>query len=90
MGVVDHDSSPDVTASALLRNGADSELRLLKQERKAERRLAAARHVLSKDEDRLCRFQDRVNRSRHFVATAEDALRECQERRSAGPSALAD
>ena len=69
----------------LLHTGAEAELRLLKKERKAERRLAAAIETLSADERRLRRAQQRVSASKAAVADAESRLREAQTQRAAGP-----
>ena len=84
------DRSLNQRARRLLRAGAAAELHLLKDERKAERRLAAARATLADDERRLERAQQRVDSSRQAVAEAEAALRECQLRRAAGPVRLED
>ena len=75
-----------VTAVALLNAGAEAELRLLKIERKAERRLAEAINNLEKDRKRLQRAQNRVAVSATAVADAEVRLREAQIRRAAGPA----
>lgn len=72
-------------AAALLALGAEAELRLLKRERKAERRLAAARETLAADEMRLERARQRVASSAAAVADAEARLREAQAARAAGP-----
>jgi hypothetical protein len=69
----------------LLHTGAQAELRLLKKERKAERRLAAAIATLTADERRLQRAQQRVSASKAAVADAEIRLREAQTQRAAGP-----
>jgi DNA repair exonuclease SbcCD ATPase subunit len=71
---------------ALLTAGAEAELRLLKAERKAEKRLAEAMAMLASNEARLLRAQQRLERSRESVAEAEAALREVRERRAAGPT----
>jgi hypothetical protein len=74
----------------LLTSGATAELRLLKQERKAEQVLADALAALERDQQRLARARQRVERSQVLVAEAEAALRECQARRAAGPLASAN
>ena len=74
----------------LLTAGAESELHLLRSERKAEKRLAEAVASLARDEDRLLRAQHRLERSREFVAAAEAALREVQTRRADGPNRVQD
>jgi hypothetical protein len=81
------DSSDDLESRAreLLRQGVAAELTLLKQERKAEQRLATARSALAEDETRLRKAQSRLDRSREAVATAEATLRDFQARRAAGP-----
>jgi hypothetical protein len=70
----------------LLAAGTEAERRLLKTERKAEKRLAKAMATLASDEDRLLRAQQRLERSHESVAAAEAMLREFQERRAAGPT----
>jgi hypothetical protein len=69
----------------LLADGAASELGLLKDERKAEKRLAEAMASLASDEARLLRAQHRLERSRELVAAAQANLREVQARRADGP-----
>jgi hypothetical protein len=76
----------DALARKLLRAGAEAERQFLKDERKAERRLAAARAALEQDRRRLERAQQRVDRGLQAVAEAEAELRECQLRRAAGPA----
>jgi hypothetical protein len=80
----EHDA--EAQAKDLLQSGATAELHLLKQERRAERRLAKARATLAEDQHQLERAQHRVAQSQRAVAEAEDALRQCQLRRAAGPS----
>jgi hypothetical protein len=85
-------SSPvdDVAASQvdeLLLAGADAEQRLLREERKAERRLETARAAMEKDAARLRKAQQRLERSRAAVSAAEAELRACQTRRATGPDA---
>lgn len=70
----------------LLTAGAEAEMRLLKDERKAEKRLTEAKATLASDEARLLRAQQRLERSRAAVAAAEATLREVQARRAAGPT----
>jgi hypothetical protein len=80
-----HEQSLDSETARLLSSRARSERQLLKEERAAERRLAAAREVLDKEESRLRRFQERTERRRQAVILAENALRQCQADRAAGP-----
>jgi hypothetical protein len=70
----------------LLTAGAKGELRLLRMERKAEKRLAEAKAMLASDEARLLRAQQRLERSHESVAAAEATLCEVQERRAVGPT----
>jgi hypothetical protein len=79
-----------IQTQELLRAGADAELRLLKQERKAEKRLTAALAAVAEDELRLQRAQQRLERSRAAVAEAQANLRDAQERRAAGSIASQD
>lgn len=74
----------------LLREAAGTEKGLLKQERKAERRLAKARETLADDEARLQKAQARAARTREAVAAAEEALREAQMLRAKGSARSAD
>jgi uncharacterized protein involved in exopolysaccharide biosynthesis len=69
----------------LLTAGATAELRLLKDERKAEHHLSNALAALRSDEARLRKIRERVERSRKAVAAAEANLRELQTRRATGP-----
>ena len=69
----------------LLTAGAIAELHLIKDERKAERRLADALATLVSDEARVRKAQQRLERSREAVAAAEASLREFQTRRATGP-----
>lgn len=78
----------NIDTNAQLARSAAAERRLLKQERKAERRLQDAREQLAKDERRLQRAQERFERSARVVTDAEVALRACQARRAAGPPSL--
>lgn len=68
----------------LLSAGAEAELNFLKLERKAEKRLGDARAAFAKDERRLQRAQQRLERGRELVTAAEVNLREAQARRGAG------
>lgn len=77
-------------AAELLSAGADAELRLLKRERKAERRLEDARAALAEDEKRLERARKRVAASAAAVAEAETSLKEAQAARAAGPRPAQD
>jgi hypothetical protein len=74
----------------LLSAGAEAELRLLRSERKAEKRLADAMSSCASDEDRLLRAQQRLERSRDAVAAAEATLRDVQTRRADGPVPVQD
>ena len=74
----------------LLTAGASAELRLIKDERKAERRLAEALAALVSDEARVRKAQQRLERSRDAFAAAEASLREFQSRRAAGPIRIQD
>ncbi|HEU0116676.1 MAG TPA: hypothetical protein VFQ80_18430 [Thermomicrobiales bacterium] len=76
-------------AKRRLDEAAKTERRLLKQERRAERDLAAARDALRDDEARLARAQDRVERRRADVAAAAARLRERQADRARGPAPAA-
>jgi putative cell wall-binding protein len=79
------ENSVEARAQELLDSGAAAELRLLKQERKAELHLAEALTALERNQQRLSRALQRVERSQALVSEAESALRECQARRAAGP-----
>jgi hypothetical protein len=70
----------------LLTAGTEAELRLLRDERKAEKRLVEAMASLASDEARVLRAQLRLERSREAVAATERTLREAQARRAAGPA----
>jgi hypothetical protein len=78
---------PDVKSrmARLLAAGAEAELKLLRTERKAEKRLADAKATLASEEERLLRAQQRLECSKESVAAAEAMLHEVQERRAAGP-----
>jgi outer membrane protein TolC len=79
------EDGPETQAEALLAAGAEAELRLLEQERRAEVRLAQAEATLEKDQARLDKAQERIERSRSAVKAAEEALRAAQEERAVGP-----
>ena len=81
-----HETDPGKTAYDLLLAGAEAELRLLKKERKAERRLAEAMAALADEERRLQQAQLRVAASLTVVAEAEGRLREARAQRAAGPT----
>jgi hypothetical protein len=85
-----HDADQQGRTAKLLTAGAEAELHLLRSERKAEKRLAEALASLAADEARLLRAQQRLERSRESVATAEAAVREVQARRAEGPSRAQD
>lgn len=88
---VEHGAAgPLERAADLLKEGAEAELRLLKRERKAERRLAEARATLAEDEKRLERARKRVASSAAAVAKAETRLSEAQAARAAGPRPAQD
>jgi predicted ribosome quality control (RQC) complex YloA/Tae2 family protein len=86
------DDSQDAAATAdeLLAAGATAEWRLLKQERRAEKRLANAIDELSRSEQRLRKAKERLEQSRAAVVAAETALGEAQARRATGPSVVSD
>lgn len=78
-------TTPEERAAELLRAGAAAELKLLRAEQKAERRLAAARAAMARDASRAEKARRRLERRRENVTTAELALRESQTRRAVGP-----
>ena len=90
--MADSTQDPDTQyrKAKLLASGADAELRLLKSERKAEKRLAEAVASRANDEASLLRAQTRLERSREAVAAAEAMLREVQLRRAHGPTRIQD
>jgi hypothetical protein len=90
MATTAHDPDTKTRMVKLLTAGAAAELRLLKMERKAEKRLTDAKAMLASDEARLLRAQQRLQRSHESVAAAEANLREVQERRAAGPTRTQD
>lgn len=79
------DVAPEASSQDLIRAGAEAELRLLRQERKAEVRLGAAVAVMEKDQARLQKAQERFERSRDSVDAAATTLREAQSKRAEGP-----
>ena len=81
-----HDPDLKNRMENLLAAGVEAELRLLKSERKAEKRLAEATARLASDEARLLRAQQRLERSHESLAEAEAILRDAQRRRALGPS----
>jgi hypothetical protein len=81
------DQEPASPGDELLRKGAEAELRLLGQERRAESRLSKAVSAMEKDRSRLDKAQNRLERSQKGVKVAKLALRDAQERRSFGPDA---
>jgi hypothetical protein len=85
MNADNHDHDQRHRMQELLAAGAMAELRLLKNERKAERRLAAALDTLADDKARLRKVQQRMERSREAVAAAKANLQDVQARRAAGP-----
>jgi hypothetical protein len=80
-----NDQDPRHRMQELLAAGALAEIRLLKNERKAERHLAAALNTLEGDKARLRKVQQRMKRSRDSVAAARANLQDVQARRAAGP-----
>jgi len=90
MTISNDEVSPEKRTLDLLHTGAEAELRLLKKERKAERRLAEAIAALAADERRLLRAQNRVAVSRSAVSDAETRLREAQAQRASGPAVAHD
>ena len=90
MNAGNDDQDPRDRTLELLTAGAVAELRLLRKERKAERRLADALATLASDEVRLRKAQQRLERSRAAVAAAEATLREVQASRAAGPTRAQD
>jgi small-conductance mechanosensitive channel len=75
----------EASSQDLIQAGAAAELRLLRQERKAEERLGAAVAVMEKDQARLHKAQERLERSRDSVDAAAATLREAQSKRAEGP-----
>ena len=79
-----------ILAEKLLTAGAVAEQELLRSERKAEKRLADATASFARDEARLHRAQERLERSRAAVSAAREALREVQAQRADGPPWVQD
>jgi hypothetical protein len=75
---------------ALLRAGSAAEERLLKRERKAEKRLVAAFAARAADRARVQKAEQRLARSEANVIAAETALRQRHEDRALGPDADQD
>jgi hypothetical protein len=90
MATSHHDPDKQSRAAKLLAAGAAAELDLLKDERKAEKRLAEAMASLVNGEARLLRAQHRLERSRESVAAAQATLLEVQARRADGPTPTQD
>ena len=90
MNADEHDQDQRERMLDLLSAGAAAELRLLRKERKAARRLADAMGTLARDEARLQSIQQRVKRRTDAVAAAEARLREAQANRAAGPACAQD
>jgi hypothetical protein len=90
MATSHYDPDKQSRSAKLLAAGAAAELDLLKDERKAEKRLAEAMASLASDEARLLRAQHRLQRSREYVAAAQATLREVQARRADGPPRTQD
>jgi hypothetical protein len=86
MAAIDQDLDTQILTEKLLTAGAKAELELLESERKAEKRLADAMAVLARDEARLRRAQERLERSRESVAAAVGTLRAVQAQRADGPT----
>jgi hypothetical protein len=90
MATSHYDPDKQSRSAKLLAAGAAAELDLLKDERKAEKRLAEAMASLANDEARLLRAQHRLERSRESVTAAQVTLREVQARRADGPTPAQD
>lgn len=79
--------APSLTeAQAMLQERAASELALLNDERKAERRLRKRMVALAREERRLAEAVERHSSRLALVTQAENALREAQDRRAVGPT----
>jgi hypothetical protein len=83
-----NESPIEVRARRLLTASAQAERRLLRQERKAEKRLTVARSELLDAEARLQRAQTRVDECRQAVLAAEGELEQSQRRRASGPATI--
>jgi hypothetical protein len=90
MATSHRDPDKQSRSAKLLAAGAAAELDLLKDERKAEKRLAEAMASLASDEARLLRAQHRLQRIRESVTAAKATLREAQARRADGPTPTQD
>jgi hypothetical protein len=90
MAAASQGSDTQTRAEQLLAAGAAAEQELLRNERKAEKRLADAMASLARDEARLRRAQERLDRSRQSVADAAETLREVQAQRGDGPTWVQD
>lgn len=86
MAASDQNLDPQTRTARLLATGAEAEHELLKSERKAEKRLADAAAAVAREEARLRRVQEQLDRSRKVLAAAAEALTEVQARRAAGPA----
>ena len=86
MAALDQNLDKQDLAEKLLTTGAKAEQELLKSERKAEKRLEEAMGALARDEVRLRRAQERLERSREIVAAAAETLRDARARRADGPT----
>ena len=79
--------APSLTeAQVMLQERAASELALLNDERKAERRLRKRMVTLAREERRLAEAVERHSSRLALVTQAENALREAQDRRAVGPT----
>lgn len=72
-------------AAALLQRGASAELKLLRAEQRAERRLQDAVATFAAHESKLRKAEARVAKSRLSVTRAESALQDRQRKRAVGP-----
>jgi hypothetical protein len=90
MAALDQNLEAQVLAEKLLTSGAKAEQDLLKSERKAEKRLEDAMVALARDEARLRRALELLERSRESVAAAAETLRDAQARRAEGPAWVQD
>lgn len=81
----DHEPASSGDPTVILKERSRAELKLLRDERYAERRLAKSEAAQRKLEARLEQMEHRVMRGRESVASAIAELRACQERRIAGP-----
>ena len=79
MATSSHDADTHGRTLKLLTAGAEAELRLLRSERKAEKRLAEAIASLVSDETRLHRAQQRLERSRESLAAAGFSIEDLRD-----------